>query len=333
VQDIGYWSLMYMVGIAQGRTVPTLHETGSFPVTAENVDNYKSAAETPSDLYFVYVPKLVHPWYEDVRIGIEQARTELAAQGINVTVDWDAPQQADVLEQTERIEAAIAKRPDVLAISCLDPDAGRPLISEAVANGIPVVGFDTPCTDAELTSFVGHADTTDDGRLMARQLAEAIGGEGEVAMLIGSPGAVNHQQRVNGFREEIANYPGITIVAEEADNDDLERAVNLTSSLLQAHPNLRGVFGANASAPIGAARAIVEAGKQGEVLVVGMDDLPETIEFIRDGSILATSVQNVQDIGYWSLLYMVGIAEGRTVPTLHETGSFPVTAENVDNYK
>ena len=122
-------------------------------------------------------------------------------------------------------------------------------------------------------------------------------------------------------------------MTEEADNDDLERAVNLTSSILQAHPNVRGLFGANASAPIGAAQAVVEAGRVGQVLVVGMDDLPETVQFIRDGAILSVAVQNVQDIGYWSTLYAVAHAEGWTVPTLHETGSFPVTAENVDTYK
>lgn len=286
------------------------------------------------EVYIVFVPKLVHPWYEDVRIGIETATEQLAARGINVRVDWDAPQQADVLEWTQRIEAAIGKQPDILAISCLDPDAGRPLIQEAVNNGITVFGFDTPCTDAPLTTFVGHADATGDGALMAQVLADAMGGEGEVAILIGSPGAVNHQQRVNGFKEAMAaNYPNITIVTEEADNDDLERAVNLTSSILQAHPNVRGLFGANASAPIGAAQAVVEAGRVGQVLVVGMDDLPETVQFIRDGAILSVAVQNVQDIGYWSTLYAVAHAEGWTVPTLHETGSFPVTAENVDTYK
>src|SRR5690606_38408455 len=112
--------------------------------------------------------------------------------------------------------------------------------------------------DAPLTTFVGHADATGDGALMAQVLADAMGGEGEVAILIGSPGAVNHQQRVNGIKETMAaNYPNIRIVTEEADNDDLERAVNLTSSILQAHPNVRGLFGANASAPIGAAQAVV----------------------------------------------------------------------------
>ncbi|MBK8024980.1 MAG: substrate-binding domain-containing protein [Chloroflexi bacterium] len=293
-----------------------------------------SVTAQDSEVYIVFVPKLVHPWYEDVRIGIETASQEMAARGVTVRVDWDAPQQADVLEWTQRIEAAIAKQPDILAVSCLDPDAGRPLIEEAVANGITVFGFDTPCTDAPLTTFVGHADATGDGALMAQVLGDALGGEGEVAILIGSPGAVNHQQRVNGFREAMAaDYPGITIVAEEADNDDLERAINLTSSILQAHPNVRGIFGANASNPIGAAQAVVEAGRTGEVLVVGMDDLPETVDFIREGAILSVAVQNVQDIGYWSTIYAVGHAQGWTTPVLHETGSFPVTAENVDTYK
>ncbi len=334
VPEIGYWSINHMAALGQGHTAPEVHDTGSFVVDKSTVDTYKSATVEPkSDLYFVYVPKVVHPWYDDVKNGMEQAIAELAEQGINVKYEWDAPPQADVVLWTERLESAIAKEPDVLAVSCLDAEAGQPLIEEAVARGIPVVGFDTPCPGSPLTTFVGHENYVPDGAEMAEVLAEALGGEGKIALLMGSPGAANHKQRIEGFKEKIAEYPGIEIVAEEYDNDDLERAVNLTASILQAHPDLDGIYGANATAPIGAGNAIVEAGKKGEIVLVGHDDLPEMVSFVKDETALAMSLQRVPEIGYWSINYMAALGQGRTAPTVHDTGSFVVDKSLVETYK
>lgn len=291
------------------------------------------AGETKSELYFVYVPKLVHPWYEDVKAGADRAIAEFAQRGITVRYDWDAPTAADVVQQTQRLEAAIAKNPDVLFVSCLDVAANKPLIEEAVGRGIPVIGFDTPCPGTPLTTFVGHETYIQDGADLAEVLAKALDYKGEIGILLGSPGAENHKQRVEGFKETIAKYPDIKIVAEEYDNDDVERAVNLTASMIQAHPNLQGIFAANASSPIGAGRAIVEAGKKGQVLLVGMDDMPEMVGFVRDGTALAMNVQAVPEIGYWTIVYGVAAANGQTTPIVHDTGSKVVDQTTVDTYK
>jgi ribose transport system substrate-binding protein len=112
-------------------------------------------------------------------------------------------------------------------------------------------------------------------------------------------------------------------------NDELETAVSLTENALQANPDLAGIFGCNASNPIGAARAITNAKKAGKVVIVGMDDLPETIQFIKDGTILATKAQRQWEIGYWSVYYAVAMNEGHTIPKEHATGSRLLTKESV----
>jgi ribose transport system substrate-binding protein len=314
---------------------PTAAQAGG-EQTAPTAAPAEGQPETPAaseSYYFVYVPKLVHPWYDDVKKGADAAIAELAMLGFNVTYDWDAPAQADVVQHTQRIEAAIAKNPDTIFVSCLDVAADTPLIEEAAKSGIPVIGFDTPCPGAPLTSFVGHEKYLADGADLAEVLAAELNYEGEIAILLGSPGAENHKQRVEGFKAAIAAYPNITIVAEEYDNDDLERAVNLTASMIQAHPNLKGVFGANASAPIGAGQAIVEAGKKGEIVLVGMDDLPEMVGYVKDGTAKAMSVQQVPAIGYWTIRYGVALNNGHTVPLVNDTGSKVVTIDEVDTYK
>lgn len=290
-----------------------------------------SAAAPAKAVTVAFVPKVIHPWYDDVEAGAKKAIAESKDQ--TLSYKWFAPQHADVTEWTQQVQNAIQSHPDVLAISCLDPDAGVPLIADATAAGIKVINFDTPCSASKAISFVGHLDATKDGYDMGKLLAEKTGGKGEVAVLAGSPGAKNHEQRVNGFKKAIAEYPNMKIVATQFDNDDLEKALSLTTSMLQANPNLVGIFAANASAPIGAGRGVQEAGRAGKTLVVGMDDLPDAIDLLKKDVILGLSVQHVQDIGFYTMTFAADAVNGKTVEPVKETGSLVVTKANVDNYK
>lgn len=291
-----------------------------------------SLASAAENYRFVFIPKLVHPWYEAVKQGADKAIAELKKKGINVTYNWDAPPTADILVHTQKIEAAVSKRPNAIAVSVLDPATDTPVIKEAIKAGVKVITFDCDAPSSGRTIFVGHDKNEQDGRDLAEYLAKKMNYQGEVAILIGSLGAPNHVQRVKGFKEVIAKYPKMKIVAEEADNDDLQKAVALAESILQAHPNVKGFFGCNASNPIGIAQAVKDAGKAGKVFIVGMDDMPETINFIKEGVISATKVQNVSDIGYWSIMHMVDIARGKAVPKEHQTGAYIVTRDNLAEY-
>ena len=321
---------------AAEEAAPAEEAAAEEPAAEEAETEAEAEAEAPAateSYYFVFVPKLIHPWYDDVEKGAAMAMDELKQLGIEVTYDWDAPNDADVVMQTQRLEAAIAKEPDLLFVSCLDVDANKPLIQEAVDAGIPVISYDTPCTGTAAMSFVGRYDYVEDGIDIGEALAEAIDYKGEVAVLAGSPGALNHKQRVEGFKKAMEAYPDITIVAEEFDNDDVERAANLTASILQANPDLKGIYGCNAANPVGAGRAIVEAGKKGEVVLVGMDDQPDMVQFVKDGTALAMSVQNVSEIGYWGIHYAVALGSGHTFAKIHDTGSAVIFADAVDTYK
>ena len=276
-------------------------------------------------LTIVFIPKVVHPWYEVVAAGADKAVEELKQAGIEVEVIWDSPPQADVADHNRRIETNIGRKPDGLAVSCLDPATNSQLIGEAVEAGINVVTFDTYCADGY--RFVGHKGDYQDGADLADFLAEKIGESGKVGILAGSLTATNHAARVKGFKETMANYPDIEIVFEQPDDDSLEKAVSLTENALQANPDLKGIFGSNASNPIGAARAVSNAGKAGEIVIVGMDDLPETLQFIQDDVIAGVKAQRQWEIGYWVVKYLVAINQNHTVPMEHATGSQILTKE------
>jgi ribose transport system substrate-binding protein len=276
----------------------------------------------------IFVPKVIHPWYEVVKAGSMFAAAELKKQGIAVNVIWDQPPQADVTDQNQRIENDISKHPDGLVISCLDPATNNQILDEARKAGINVLTFNSFCADR--FPFVGQKDSYQDGYDLAEYLATQIGDKGNVGILSGSLTATDHIRRVKGFKAAMEKHPNIHIVFEQPDNDDLDKAVQLTEDALQAHPDLVGIFGCNASNPIGAARAVKNAGKAGKIKIVGLDDLAENFQFIRDGVTTGTMAQRQWDQGYWAVIYAVAKNEGHTIPMDHETGSRLITQANVD---
>ena len=271
------------------------------------------------ELTFVFIPKVIHPWYDVVAQGATFAAAEFEKQGIKINVIWDQPPQADVVDQNQRIEANIGRHPDGLAIACLDRATNVQLMNEAVAAGINVVNFNSFCDDA--FPFIGPKSSVQDGYDLGERLAEILGGKGKVAILSGSLTASDHVERITGFKDALSKHPEMEIVFEQPDDDILEKAVELTESLLSAHPDLNGIFASNASNPIGAARAVDNAGLAGKVHIVGMDDLPEAVAFVCSGVIDALKAQRQWDMGYWAVTYLVAMNANHTIPMLHNTGS------------
>ena len=275
------------------------------------------------ELTFIFVPKVIHPWYDVVAEGGQFAVDEFAKQGIKINMIWDQPPQADVVDQNQRIEADIGRHPDGLAVACLDQATNVQMLKEAVAAGIHTITFNSYCDDA--FPFIGPKSSEQDGYDLGDFLAKKLGGKGKIAILSGSLTASDHVQRITGFKRALAEHPDMKIVFEQPDDDILENAVALTESALSANPDLAGIFGSNASNPIGAARAVENAGLAGKVAIVGMDDLPEAVDFVCKGVIDALKAQRQWDMGYWAVKYMVAMNENHTIPMFHNTGSHFLT--------
>lgn len=307
-------------------TLPALALMATLAAPALAQDQADLITPVTEPLTFVFIPKVIHPWYDVVAQGAQFAVEELAKQGIEVEVIWDQPPQADVADQNQRIEANIGRAPDGLAVACLDQATNVQLLGEAVEAGLNVMTFNSFCS--EDFPFVGQRNSYQDGYDLGMYLAEYLGGTGEVGILSGSLTATDHVERIKGFKDALAQYPDMQIVFEQPDNDVLEEAVTLTENALQANPNIKGLFGSNASNPIGAARAVANAGLSGQVAIVGMDDLPEAVEFVCDGTITALKAQRQWDIGYWAVRYMVAMNENHTIPMDHNTGSRFITQED-----
>jgi ribose transport system substrate-binding protein len=278
---------------------------------------------------FVIVPKVVHPWFDKVNDGAQWAAAAIKAQtGANVEVIYSAPQSADVVQQNQILDSALATQPDGLAVDLLDPSGNRASLEEAQNQKIPLVIFDSVPPEGMKIPYIG-SDFCEQAKIAARRLVEVLGGKGEVAIMMGVPTAPNHAIRAECHRKVFAENPGIKVVAEGIDNDSIETAQQQAAAIMQAHPDLKGWVASDAAGPIGIGQAIVEAGKQGKVTLVGLDNLPEMLEMIRNGVADSSSASQPELQGYWSVMMLWAQATGAPVPGYLDTGNAFLTKENV----
>ena len=285
----------------------------------------------PNSLRFVIVPKVAHPWCDEVHKGARMQAAVLSAQlGVGVTVEYLPPAKVDVHEQNEILERAARSRPTGIAVDPVDAIGNMAAISRIREQGTPLVVFDSPAPDAGITS-VGN-DFSQQGTIAAERLAALIGHTGKVAVMQGFPTAPNHKERYDAQLAVLARYPGITVVDGGCDNDDIDTAREQASAVLERHADLRGYLCCDASGPIGIAAAIQRAGKAGAVKVVGMDSIRPILEAIKAGLIDSSSATIPLMQGSMSVLMLWQASIGMKIPQAIDTGIDVITQDNVDRY-
>jgi ribose transport system substrate-binding protein len=287
-----------------------------------------TAAATAKDYRFVIVPKVVHPWFDLVHDGANDAAAYLKkTAGANVKVDYLAPQQANVVEQNQILEQAIATHPDGIAIDFLDAAANKPIVEEAQKAGIKVVAFDSVPPEGMVFTSIGN-DFCSQAQIASERLVELMHGKGTVAIMQGVPTAPNHKIRYECHKQVFAKYPGIKLVAEGIDNDDIETAQKQAAAVMQAHPDLGGWVACDASGPIGIGQAIKEAGVTGKVIEVGLDNLKDMVKLVTDGVADSSSSTRPQIQGFYAITMLYDGANGIVTPKTVDTGVLLITKDH-----
>jgi ribose transport system substrate-binding protein len=259
---------------------------------------YATPTREPRPLTIAWIPKaLNNPVFELGREGALSKAAELTARGgAPVKVLYVGPVASDAAEQVRVVEDVIARGVDAIAISCDDPTACVEPINKAVASGIPVMTWDSDSPDSRRLTYLG-IDNYKAGRTAADLLARALHGKGRVALLTGVPGAFNLEERIRGFKDRIAGYPDMRIVAMAVSDDDINQGVQVVEEIMQAYPGLDGWFFVGLW-PLLAERGSMplweNAVRNHGMKVVAFDTLPVEIEFLRDGYLSALIGQK-----YW----------------------------------
>jgi ribose transport system substrate-binding protein len=276
------------------------------------------AAEKEDDGAYeiVFIMKsLSNPFFIDMEDG---AREEAARLGVNLTVL--APQrEIDTAEQMTIVENQITLGVDAI---CLVPNGSTelaPAIKAANDAGIPVLLVDTKMDPAAMAEAGAFAETfigSDNylgGSIAAETIAELLGGSGKVAVLEGIPGHETAYARDSGFKETIANYPGIEIVASQTANWDRAEGLNVFTNILQGNPDLDALFAANDQMGLGAIQAIESAGMTGEIIVVGFDANNDARAAIEEGTMYGSIAQFPNAMGVIGVRKAVELLDGGTI--------------------
>jgi ribose transport system substrate-binding protein len=230
-----------------------------------------------------------NPFWDIIKMGVDAAAEELILH--NVKVDWIVP--GSTLSSSDSaavLETLITKQYNGITLMIYN-EGLIPYVEKAVSAGIPVGAY---CVDTQPNKslfFIGQ-DLYAAGAKCADMMAKEIGNKGKVAVITGNFNVTAHELRRKGFVDRVKEkYPGIKIVGEVENADLAEKARVLSVDFMTAHPDLAGIY-VTAGGPIGSGQAVKEAGKAGKVKIIAFDPLPQTIEYIKDGSIQGVIGQN-----------------------------------------
>ncbi len=272
-----------------------------------DLDDYEPLKDS-YNFYFTY--KTVHPWWDAVALGMEDAQRQFLDKGISITYEYMAPDAASAADQKERLQIAEKKAYDVIGVDVADENIISPVLDKMVADGVKVMTFSSSdaCEGCRRIAYVGNTHNYEDGVDLTEALCEKLGYKGKVAILVGSKGAPCHEDRARGAADTVAGYPDMEVVATEYDMDSIDLAYELTLQILKDCPDLDGIICCNMSNPVGAARAITE--KNSKAVIVGMDHDQEALHYLNDGVIYCLGVQDCYSIGFDTLQIAVKIADG-----------------------
>ena len=289
------------------------------------------AFATAASAQQVYIPLVSkgfqHQFWQAVKAGAEQA-----GKDYNVKVTFEGPEtEAMVDKQIDMLSSALAKHPSAIGFAALDSKAAIPLLKKAQAAKIPVIAFDSG-VDSDIPVTTATTDNRAAAALAADKLAQLIGDAGEVAVVAHDQTSRTGVDRRDGFVERLkAGHPNIKVVSIQYGGGDHLKSTEIAKSILQAYPNLKGMFGTNEGSAVGIVNAIKETRRK--VVLVGYDSGKQQKDAIRDGTMAGAITQNPVGIGYKTVEAAVKSLKGEKLPKVIDTGFFWYDKTNIDDPK
>ncbi|MEU0754683.1 ABC transporter permease/substrate-binding protein [Streptomyces albogriseolus] len=285
--------------------------------------NGSSAADRPK--IGLSLSTLNNPFFVQIRDGAEEEAMKL---GVDLTVT-DA--QNDASQQANQLQNFTSGSLSAVVVNPVDSDAAGPSVRGANQAGIPVIAVDRGVTEADTSALVA-SDNVEGGALGAKALAEKLGGKGTIVILQGQAGTSASRERGAGFAEGLKDYPGIKVVAKQPADFDRTKGLDVMTNLLQAHPDIDGVFAENDEMALGAIKAL--GSKAGtSVQVVGFDGTPDGLKAVRAGTLYASVAQQPSELGRIAVRNALRAVEGEKVEKMVKVPVKVVTKENVAGFE
>jgi ribose transport system substrate-binding protein len=285
-----------------------------------------SASAYADQPYYAIIAKgFDHQFWQAVKKGAEDQ-----AKADGVTITFEGPKtEAEIDKQIDILNADFAKKPVGLGFAALDTKAETKALQQYADAKIPIVAFDSGVAN-DLPVTTCTTDNEAAAAEAAKQLAKAIGDEGEVADEIHDQTSATGIGRRKGFEDEIAKHPKIKLVDTRFANADAKAADDI-KAILTAHPNLKGIFASNEGAANGLAIAKKETGSK--VIGIGFDSGKKQKDAINSGLLAGAITQNPVGIGQCAVSSLTKVLKGEKLPKTIDTGFYYYTKDNMSDPK
>lgn len=252
------------------------------------------------------VSTLNNPFFVAMVNGV---KSEAKKEGVTVIVDNG---NNDPSTQLNQMQDLIQQKVNAILLNPTDSQSLSSAVKLANTAHIPVITLDRSVSSGTVATFIA-SDSVQAGKMAADEIIKALNGQGQVAELQGTIGTSAEADREKGFDQEIATASGITVVARQTANFDRSTALNVMQNILQAHPNIKGVFAQNDEMALGALKAIQQSQKSG-IAIVGIDGEQEAVNDVQQGIMYADIAQQPAQEGVLGVQYAVKVIQGQAVP-------------------
>lgn len=297
-------------------------------IGVEELNELLGPVPEPSQEYRIaaVLKTLINEYWQQMEDGYLAAGEEY---GVEVVVQA-AEDEADLSGQLAIAETLVSQGFDAYGFSPLSGSNLDPAIQAVLDSGAPLVNpSDARIDNADV--FIG-ADHRDMGVLAAHTIAEMLPDGGKVAQIEGQAGSEAARARIDGFDATIAEYSQFEYVASVPGDWDRQMALDAAENLLEAHPDIVAFYANNDTMALGVVEAVRNAGKLGEIVIIGTDGIPDAMRSIDAGELTGTVLASSFDEGWMAVEIAIRLLEGQQVPPWVVLNQTMVTTDNVADF-
>jgi ribose transport system substrate-binding protein len=297
-------------------------------VDSSAMDKEFGAVPAPKKkLHFFYVTKtLINEFWQDVAAG---AKDE--ASKYDITVDVQAAKdESSMIEQLNLAQTVLSQKPDALLLSPQSDSNLAPVVEAAQKANIPTIIIDDARTDGAST-YIG-TDQVAIGAKAATFLHQIYPNGGKVAQIEGAAGSPNARMRIKGFKEELAKYTNLQLVASQPGNWDRLTALNATTNILRSTPDLAGIYANNDGMALGVVEAVTSASTLDKVAVVGTDGIRQAKKSVAAGEMRATVAEFPFEEGKLGVQMALRLLGCQAIPQWIISPQAVITKDNVKDF-
>ncbi|AQP48141.1 BMP family ABC transporter substrate-binding protein [Tessaracoccus aquimaris] len=266
-----------------------------------------------------------HRFWQAVKEGAEQAGKEY-----NYKIQFVGPDdETKVTQQLDQLKTALDSKPAAIGFAALDTGAAADVLSQIEAAKIPMIAFDSG-VDSDLPLTTVQTDNFAAAQEAAKHMAELVGNKGTVGLVCHDQTSQTGKQRCEGFQDWMkTNAPDIKVLAPQYAGE-VGLAANTAKAMIQANPDIVGVYGSNEAAATGAVQGTIESGKEG-ITVVGFDSGKTQLDAIRNGQMAGAITQAPVKMGYETVVSAIKAIDGQELPKVTDSGFAWYDKNNIDD--